>query len=79
MSQELGNAVELRIGGEYRIKQTSLRAGYRYEQSPYENSNYISDLTSEEYPLGNDQHGKSITKSYLRHLGTINQKMMIKQ
>lgn len=41
--------------------------------------NYISDLTSEKYPLGNDQHGKSITKSYLRHLGTINQKMMAKQ
>lgn len=45
MNQELGNAIELRIGGEYRIKQTSLRAGYRYEQSPYENSNYIGDLT----------------------------------
>ena len=45
MNQELGNAIELRIGGEYRIKQASLRAGYRFEQSPYENSNYISDLT----------------------------------
>lgn len=45
MSQELGNAIELRIGGEYRIKQVSLRGGYRFEQSPYENSDYISDLT----------------------------------
>ncbi len=27
----------LRLGGEYRIKKVSLRAGYRYEQSPYVN------------------------------------------
>lgn len=32
---QLGGVSSIRLGGEYRIKQISLRAGYRYEQSPY--------------------------------------------
>lgn len=39
-------AGELRIGGEYRIKNVSLRAGYRNEQSPYKNGNTIGDLNA---------------------------------
>ncbi|HRN98060.1 MAG TPA: transporter, partial [Flavobacterium sp.] len=35
-----------RIGGEYRIKNVSLRAGYRNEQSPYKNGNTIGDLNA---------------------------------
>jgi hypothetical protein len=38
--------------------------------------NYIGTLRDSEYPLGNDEHGKLMTKSYLRHLGTINEKML---
>src|SRR5690606_11809914 len=34
----------LKIGGEYRIKQLSLRGGYRFEESPYEDGNMIGDL-----------------------------------
>lgn len=33
-----------KIGGEYRIKQLSLRGGYRFEESPYENGDMIGDL-----------------------------------
>ena len=39
-----------RIGGEYKIKQLSLRGGYRFEESPYENSNDIGELKG--YSLG---------------------------
>ncbi|MDT0557006.1 transporter [Ichthyenterobacterium sp. W332] len=39
-----------RIGGEYRIKQISLRGGYRVEGSPYLDEDIMSDLTG--YSLG---------------------------
>ena len=35
MKNVLSDNYELRLGGEYKIKQWSLRAGYRFEQSPY--------------------------------------------
>lgn len=41
----LGIASELRIGGEYRINELSLRAGYRTEQSPYKNGSTVGNLT----------------------------------
>jgi long-subunit fatty acid transport protein len=34
---------ELRIGGEYRIKEWSLRAGFSYEESPYKNKKVLGD------------------------------------
>ena len=37
---------EIRIGGEYRIKQWSLRGGYRFEESPYKNNSTIGNLNS---------------------------------
>lgn len=40
----LDYATEFRIGAEKRIKQWSLRAGYRFEQSPYKNGTTIGDL-----------------------------------
>ena len=45
MKNSLTLANELRIGGEYRIRQWSLRGGYVNEQSPYKNSKTIGDLT----------------------------------
>lgn len=44
MSTELKNAFELRVGGEYRIKQLSFRGGYRFEESPYKSNYTIGDL-----------------------------------
>jgi hypothetical protein len=52
MSNTLDNSGELRIGGEYKIDKLSLRAGYRYEQSPYKNSNTIGDLKGYSGGLG---------------------------
>lgn len=50
IDQELTTAGTLRIGGEYRVKNWSLRAGYRNEASPYNNKDIMGDLTG--YSLG---------------------------
>lgn len=44
LSQTLTIASEVRVGAEYRIKNFSLRGGYRFEQSPYKNGSTIGDL-----------------------------------
>jgi hypothetical protein len=45
MSTILNSTGELRIGGEYKINEWSLRGGYRFEQSPYKNTATMGDLT----------------------------------
>ena len=35
ISEQLRGASEIRLGGEYKIERLSLRAGYRFEGSPY--------------------------------------------
>ncbi|MEA9414986.1 OmpP1/FadL family transporter [Flavobacterium sp. PL02] len=52
MSDQLTNSSEVRIGAEYKIKLLSLRAGYRFEQSPYKNSSTIGDLNGYSGGLG---------------------------
>lgn len=44
IASTLGAVNSYRLGGEYRIEQVSLRAGYRFEESPYENSDFVGDL-----------------------------------
>lgn len=45
MNTQFQNAYELRVGGEYKIKQWSLRGGYRFEESPYKVDFAMGDLT----------------------------------
>lgn len=52
MNNTLDTSGELRIGAEYKIKQWSLRGGYRFEESPYKNSAIIGDLNSFSGGLG---------------------------
>jgi len=52
MTNTFDNAAELRIGTEYKIEKLSLRAGYRFEQSPYKNKNTVGDLTGYSAGLG---------------------------
>ena len=52
LSNTLSTAGELRIGAEYRIKQWSLRGGFRNEQSPYKNGSTTGDLTGFSSGLG---------------------------
>jgi len=58
VTNQLGVVTSMRLGGEYRIKRFSLRAGYRFEGSPYEDGNTIGDLTGISGGLGYD-FGKS--------------------
>ena len=45
VANALGVSNEFRVGGEYKIKQFSLRAGYRYEESPFKSDYALGDLT----------------------------------
>ncbi|WP_313805118.1 outer membrane protein transport protein [Flavobacterium sp.] len=64
MSDQLTTASEYRIGAEYRIKQASLRAGYRYEESPYKNGRTIGDLTGYTAGLGYNFKGSRLDLAY---------------
>ena len=50
MSENLQAASTMRLGGEYRIENWSLRGGYRIEESPYKNEATIGELKG--YSLG---------------------------
>lgn len=50
INDELKSTSTYRIGGEYKHKQLSFRAGYRMEESPYKNESTLGDLTG--YSLG---------------------------
>lgn len=52
LSSLLDISNEFRLGGEYRIKAWSLRAGYRFEESPYKNGTTMGNLTSYSSGLG---------------------------
>lgn len=52
MEDNLKAASTYRVGGEYRIENWSLRAGYRFEESPYKNETTIGELTGYSAGLG---------------------------
>lgn len=52
MKNQLQNNIELRVGGEYKIKKWSVRGGYRFEQSPYKVDNAFGDLFAYSGGLG---------------------------
>lgn len=66
MADVLDVSSELRIGGEYKIKQWSLRGGYRMEQSPYQNGKTIGDLTGYSAGLGYNFGSTRLDAAYSR-------------
>lgn len=64
ISNTLTSTGELRIGGEYKINQLSLRAGYRFEGSPYKNGSTIGDLNSYSGGLGYNFGGTKLDLAY---------------
>lgn len=60
----MGAASEVRIGGEYKINELSLRAGYRFEQSPYKKIKYESDLNSFSFGVGYDFGASKLDLGY---------------
>ena len=64
MSDQLTSNGELRVGAEYKIKQLSLRGGYRFEGSPYKNGTTIGDLNSYSAGLGYNFGGTKLDLAY---------------
>lgn len=64
LSDDLGVAGELRIGGEYRIKNFSLRGGFRYDQSPYKQNSDMGDLRGYSGGLGYSFDGSRVDLAY---------------
>lgn len=64
ISDDLTANGELRVGAEYKIKQLSLRGGYRYEGSPYKDKTTIGDLTSYSAGLGYNFGGTKVDLAY---------------
>ncbi|CAN1488335.1 Outer membrane protein transport protein (OMPP1/FadL/TodX) [Flavobacteriaceae bacterium] len=64
MTNLLDISSEIRIGAEYRIKELSLRAGYRMEQSPYRNGRTIGDLRGFSSGLGYNFGGTKLDLTY---------------
>jgi hypothetical protein len=64
MASVLDQTSEVRIGAEYKIKQLSLRGGYRYEQSPYKNTSTIGDLNGYSGGLGYNFGSTKVDLSY---------------
>ncbi|MES2239928.1 MAG: outer membrane protein transport protein [Bacteroidota bacterium] len=64
ISNQLTGASEVRIGGEYKIERLSLRAGYRFEGSPYKNKSTVGDLNGYSTGLGYNFGGTKLDLSY---------------
>jgi hypothetical protein len=66
IKNQLTGASTLRLGGEYRLNQLSVRGGYRYEESPYEDTNIIGDLNGFSIGLGYNFGKYNIDVSFAR-------------
>ena len=64
LANTLTSTNEIRVGGEYKIKAVSLRAGYRYEQSPYKDKTTIGDLTGYSAGIGYNFGSTKLDLSY---------------
>ena len=64
LSEVLDATGEIRIGAEYRIKQLSLRGGYRMEQSPYKNTILMGDLSAYSAGIGYNFGSTKIDLAY---------------
>lgn len=60
VANTLGAVSTIRVGGEYKIQRFSLRVGYRFEQSPYVNTNALGDVNAISAGLGYDFGGSRL-------------------
>ncbi|MEP2237774.1 MAG: outer membrane protein transport protein [Maribacter sp.] len=75
IASELGAVSTFRLGGEYRIQQVSLRAGYRFEQSPYANGNTIGDLNAVSGGIGYNFGGSKLDFSLSRSQQDVSERL----
>ena len=64
ISNTLTNTAEFRVGAEKKIKQLSLRAGYRFEESPYKDTKTMGDLIGYSGGLGYNFGNTKVDLSY---------------
>lgn len=64
ISDNMKAASTYRLGGEYRISNFSLRAGYRFEESPFKNEIRVGDLTGYSGGLGYNFGSISVDLAY---------------
>jgi hypothetical protein len=76
MNDVLDEAFEVRLGGEYKIKQVSLRAGYRFDQSPYKVDQAFGDLTGYSGGLGYSFGENRIDLAYTYEHRNMNQALI---
>ncbi|WP_411031311.1 OmpP1/FadL family transporter [Spongiimicrobium sp. 3-5] len=72
---QLGAVSTYRVGGEYRIDQVSLRAGYRFEESPYEDGVTIGDLNGYSGGIGYNFGGSRLDLAVSRTEQDFNQQL----
>lgn len=76
IANQLGAVSTYRLGGEYRIANISLRAGYRFEQSPYANTDTIGDLNSISGGIGYNFGGSRLDFSLNRIDQQVNEQLL---
>ncbi|MEN8788874.1 MAG: outer membrane protein transport protein [Flavobacteriaceae bacterium] len=75
IATELGAIDTFRLGGEYRLDNVSLRAGYRYEGSPYRNGFTIGDLQGFSGGFGFNFGGSRLDFAYSRTEQDVSQQL----
>ena len=75
ISNNLKIANTYRIGGEIRNKNFSYRAGYKLEESPYNNSSFYGDLKGFSLGIGYNFGGSRLDLAYENSKRTINQEL----
>ena len=76
LNNNLNNAVEVRVGGEYKIKQVSLRGGYHFDQSPYKVDQTFGDLTGYSAGVGYSFGENKIDLAYSYEHRNMNQALI---
>lgn len=66
ISDLMKGASTYNVGGEYRIQNTSLRAGYFIQETPYENEDFLGDTSGYSFGLGFNFGNTSLDFSYQR-------------
>ena len=75
MSNALKAANSYKIGGEIRLEQLSLRGGYKFEESPYQDTSFYGDLTGYSLGLGYNFGGTSLDLAYENSERTMNHQL----
>ena len=75
ISNNLDVSNTYRVGGEFRIKQLSIRGGYRMEESPYRDKNFYGDLDGFSLGLGYNFGQLKFDVAYENTERTINQQL----